>query len=181
LRYMTCEKGGDEVSARSLESRRNKTSTHLLRAVDLRPVPEQTEQDLLGESGVLLEELDDAVGELRVIEGEGLGLVERNEGSGEEGLVLLLEWEGESVNDGPEDLEQLSDSVVTLGLIDELEEHVVDGASDEGSEVEEASVDSMQRRLEKVSLPRVLAVEEFEELERRAEVRSGQGEESRHV
>lgn len=39
----------------------------LLRRVDLGPVPKETQKNLLGEHGILLEELDDTVGELGVV------------------------------------------------------------------------------------------------------------------
>jgi hypothetical protein len=136
----------------------------LLWAVDLRPVPEQAEEDLLRKRRVLLEELDDAIGELRVVEGERLGFVERDEDSGEEGLVLLLERKSEAVDDGTEDLEKLGDAVMALGLVDELEEDVVDGTSDEGSEVEEFAVDAVEGRFEEVALSRVFRVEQLKKL-----------------
>ncbi len=48
--------------------------------------------------------------------------------------MLLLERQCETVDDGAQDLEQLGNAIVALGLIDELEEDVVDGSSDEGSQ-----------------------------------------------
>jgi hypothetical protein len=69
--------------------------------------------------------------------------------------VLLLQGQGKAVDDGAEDLEQLGDAVVPLGVVDELEEDVVDGAADEGAQVEELAVDPVQRRLEEVALSRV--------------------------
>jgi len=108
--------------------------------------------------------LNDTVGELGVVESEGFGLVQGDEDSGEEGLVFFFEREGESVDDGSQDFEEFGDSVVTFGFVDKLEEDVVDGATDEGSEVEEATVDSMKGSFEEVSLSGIFAVEEFEEL-----------------
>lgn len=137
----------------------------LLRRVDLGPVLEEASDDVLRQARVLLEELDDAVGELGVVQREALDLVEREEDAGEERLVLVLEREGEAVDDGPEDLEELGDSVVALRLVDELEEDVVDRAANEGAEVEEFAVDAVEGRLEEVALPGILAVEEFEELQ----------------
>ena len=152
----------------------------LLRAVDLGPVSQQTEQDLLRKRRILLEELNDTVGELRMVEGEGFGFVQGDEDSGEEGFVFFFEREGESVDDGSEDFEELGDSVVTFGFVDELEEDVVDGTTDEGSKVEEATVDSMESGFEEVSLSRIFAVEEFEELRGRRRKRvseeKGRGE-----
>jgi hypothetical protein len=48
---------------------------------------------------------------------------------------------------------------VSLSLVDELEEYIVDGATDKGAEVEELAVDSVKRRFEKVSFSRVFTVE----------------------
>lgn len=138
----------------------------LLRRVDLGPVPKETQKNLLGEHGILLEELDDTVGELGVVKSERLGLVERDEDPGKECLVLLLERERETIDDGSEDLEQFCNAVVALRLVDELEEDVVDRPADEGPEVEELAVDPVERRLEKVALSGVLAVKELKELRR---------------
>lgn len=138
----------------------------LLGRVDLGPVLEQAIDDLLRQTRVLLEELNDAVRQLRVVQGESLDLVQRNEDAREERLVLLLERERETVDYGAEDLEQLGDPVVALRLVDELEEDVVDRPTDEGAEVEEFAVDSVEGRLEEVALAGILAVEEFEELQR---------------
>ena len=43
-----------------------------------------------------------------------------------EGLVLLLEWESEPVDDGSQDLQQLSNTVVSLSLVDKAVEDIVD-------------------------------------------------------
>ena len=51
----------------------------LLGAVDLGPEPEQTADDWLSEGGILLQELDHAVGQLGVIHGEGAHLVQRHQ------------------------------------------------------------------------------------------------------
>ena len=51
----------------------------LLGAVDLGPEPEQAADDWLGEGGILLQELDHAVGQLRVIHGERAHLVQRHQ------------------------------------------------------------------------------------------------------
>ena len=90
--------------------------------------------------------------------------MKRDEHTGQERLVFLLERKGESVDDGTEYFQELGDSVVSLGLVDELEEYVVDRTTNERSEVEEFSVDSVKGRLEEITLSRVLAVEEFQKL-----------------
>lgn len=79
--------------------------------------------------------------------------------------MLLLEGQGEAVDNGPEDLEQLGNTVESLGLVGELEEDVVDRPSDERPQVEELAVDAMQGGLEEVSLARVLRVKELQELQ----------------
>lgn len=53
---------------------------------------------------------------------------------------------------------------MSLRLVDELEEDVVDRPTDEGAKVEEFPVDPVEGRLEEVALAGVLAVEEFKEL-----------------
>ena len=63
----------------------------LLGTVRLGPELEQAADDLLGETGILFEELDDAVGELRMIDAEQLGFVQRQEHLDEKVLVLVLE------------------------------------------------------------------------------------------
>ena len=52
-----------------------------------------------------------------MIQREAFDLVQRQQDSTEERLVLLLEREGEAVDDRAEDLEQLGDAVVALGVI----------------------------------------------------------------
>lgn len=51
---------------------------------------------------------------------------------------------------------------MSLGLIDELEKYIVDGSTDERSEIEEFAVYSVQGGFQKVSFSRVFTVEEFE-------------------
>ena len=82
----------------------------------------------VSELGVLLEVLRDAVGQLLVVllDGGAGGLVQRDQRAGQELLVLVLEGEGEAVDDGAEDLEQLGDAVVPLRLVDEAVEDVAD-------------------------------------------------------
>lgn len=77
----------------------------LLGRVDFGPILEQAIDDLLRQARVLFEELDDAVRQLRVVQREALDLVQRDEDAREERLVLLLQREGEAVDDGSEDLE----------------------------------------------------------------------------
>lgn len=99
-----------------------------------------------------------------MVERQALDLVERQQDSGKEGLVLFLERQGETVDDGPQNLEQLGDAVVTLSFVDECVKDVVDRPSDEGPQIEEFAVNPMECRLEEVSFPRVFAVKEVEQL-----------------
>ena len=45
--------------------------------------------------------------------------------------MFLLEWQGKSVNNGSQYFKKLGNSVEALSLVDELEEDIVDGTSDE--------------------------------------------------
>lgn len=57
---------------------------------------------------------------------------------------------------------QLSNSIVTLGLVDKSVENVVDLLANVGAKAQEFSIDAMQRCLEKVTFPGVFAIEKFE-------------------
>lgn len=76
--------------------------------------------------------------------------------------MLLFERQGESVYDRTQNLEQLGDAIEALRFVNELEEDIVDGASNVGSQIEEFPVDTMKGSLEEVSLAWVFGVEEFE-------------------
>ena len=99
-----------------------------------------------------------------------------NEQPHEERLVLLFERQGESVNDGSQNLQELSDPIVSFRLVNEIEEHVVDASPDGSSQVEELPVYPMQRCLEEIALAGVLGIEEFEQVqdERLVDVPFGQ-------
>ena len=103
----------------------------LLRAVDLGPVPEETENDLLGEGRIFLEELHDTVGQLRVVHTEALDLVQGDEHSRQEQLVFFLERQCEAVDDRAEYLEKLCNTIEPFRLVYELEEDIIDRPSDE--------------------------------------------------
>jgi hypothetical protein len=137
----------------------------LLGRVDLGPIPQETHHDLFRQRSVFFQELDDTVGELRVVERQRFGLVQGDEDPGEESFVFLLERECEPVDDGTEYLEELSDSVVSLGFIDKLEKDIVDGSTDESSEVEEFPINPVEGRLEEIPFPRILAIEQLQQLQ----------------
>jgi hypothetical protein len=136
----------------------------LLGAVYLWPVAEEAKNHLFGQSSVLFKELDNAVCQLRMVHAKTLDFVKRNQDPSKEQLVLLLQWQGKAVDDRTENLEELRNTIEPLGLIDELEEDVVDGATDVGSQVEEFSVYAMQSGFEEVALSGVFGIEQLEKL-----------------
>lgn len=80
--------------------------------------------------------------------------------------MFFFERQCETVDDGAENFQQLRDTVVSLGLVHELEEDVVDGSPDECTQVEKFPVDSVQGSFQKVAFPRIFAVEQFQQLEK---------------
>lgn len=73
--------------------------------------------------------------------------------------MLFLQRQSEAIDDGAKNLEELSDAVESLSLVNELEENVVDGAANVRTEIEEFTIYAMKRGLEKVAFTRVLRVE----------------------
>jgi len=138
--------------------------SYLLLRAGLGPELEQPLDDLLREGGVLLQELHDAVGQLRVVQRQAAHFMQGNQHLDQELLVLRLQGQGEPVDNGAEDLEQLAHAVEVLRLVDEAQEEVVDLLADEGAQPEEFAVDAVQDRLEEVPLPRVLAVKQLQQL-----------------
>lgn len=65
-----------------------------------------------------------------MVHAEALHFVHGQEHSSQEELVFLLQRQSESVDNGTQDFEQLSDSVVAFCFVHELEEDVVDGSAD---------------------------------------------------
>lgn len=78
-----------------------------------------------------------------MVHAQALDLVQRDQHSRQEQLVLFLERKGEAVDDGAQDFEQLGDTIKTLGLIDELEEDIIDGPSNIRPQVQELAIDAM--------------------------------------
>lgn len=91
-----------------------------------------------------------------MVHAEALDLVQRNKHSGEKELVLLLQWQCEPVDDGTENLEEFGNAIEPLGLVDKLEEDVVDGAPNVGSKVQKFPVDAVKRSLEEVAFSGIL-------------------------
>jgi hypothetical protein len=90
--------------------------------------------------------------------------VQRDEHSCEEQLVLLLQGQRKSVDDGAEDFKELGDAIESLSLVNELEEDIVDRTTDVRAEVEELPVDAMEGSLEEVAFSWVLGVEKLQQL-----------------
>lgn len=64
-----------------------------------------------------------------MVHAETLHFVQWDEHSCEEQLVLLLQRQREPVDDGTKNLKKFSNAVESFGFIDELEEDVVDRAT----------------------------------------------------
>lgn len=79
--------------------------------------------------------------------------------------MFLLERDGEAVDDGAEDLEELADAVVSLCLVHKSVENVANGLADEGAVGHELPINAVQDGLQVVSFTRVFRVEQFYELE----------------
>jgi hypothetical protein len=90
--------------------------------------------------------------------------VQRDEHSCEEQLVLLLQRQRETIDDGAEDFKELGDAIESLSLVNELEEDVVDRTTNVRAEVEELSVDAMKGGLEEIAFSWVLGVEKLQQL-----------------
>ena len=113
---------------------------HFLGGIYFRPVFEETENNFLCQGAVLLQELNDTVRELGVLHRETLDFVERNKNAHQERLMFVLEGQCKSVDDRSEDLKEFSNAIMPLRLIDEVVEHVVNGAPDGCAEIEKFAV-----------------------------------------
>mmetsp|Transcript_118593 Transcript_118593/g.342948 ORF Transcript_118593/g.342948 Transcript_118593/m.342948 type:complete len:453 (+) Transcript_118593:216-1574(+) len=182
-----CALGNLEVRARDAES--EAAEEHVLHAVELgrlrqlerllelvqeehlfggdrhRPIPKHGRDDVVRQTRVLLDVLGHAVRELLVEACERLHLVQRDQRLDQKVLVLVLERQGEAVDDGAQDLEQLTDAVLGLAFVDDLEEDVLDRATDKGPQRHELAVDAVEDRFQVVALARVLGVEQLQKLE----------------
>jgi hypothetical protein len=88
---------------------------------------------LFCQSCIFLQKLDNTVRKLGVIHAKALHLVKGYQNSCEKQLVFLLQRQGETINDRSQNLQQLRDSIETLSLVNKLEEHIVDRATDKGA------------------------------------------------
>ena len=73
-------------------------------------------------------------------------------------------WQVVQEDSPSQDLQKLRNSVVSLLLVNELEEDVVDWAADERTQVQELAINAMKRRFQKVALTRILTVEQLQQL-----------------
>mmetsp|Transcript_25204 Transcript_25204/g.70452 ORF Transcript_25204/g.70452 Transcript_25204/m.70452 type:complete len:265 (-) Transcript_25204:242-1036(-) len=135
----------------------------------------------MSEARVLLNVLRHAVGKLLIERREGPHLMQWNQGLEQELLVLVFQRQREAVDNAPQDLQQLADTTVVIGLVDDLEEDVLDGAADERAEGHELAVYSVQDRFEVVPLAGVLGVEELEQLHHEVLVHEALGNLRVHV
>mmetsp|Transcript_45818 Transcript_45818/g.147118 ORF Transcript_45818/g.147118 Transcript_45818/m.147118 type:complete len:304 (+) Transcript_45818:779-1690(+) len=78
--------------------------------------------------------------------------------------MLVLERQCETVDDAAEYFQKLTNTVVSLALVDDLEEDVLDGPADEGAEGHELAVDAVEDGLQVVALTRILGVEQLQKL-----------------
>lgn len=78
--------------------------------------------------------------------------------------MFFLKRQRKTIDDRPENLEELRNSIKPFCLVDKLEEDVVYRASDVGPEVQEFSVDSMERSLEEIPFAGIFRVKQFKKL-----------------
>ena len=70
-----------------------------------------------------------------MIHRETLDFVQGKENPHQERLVLVLQRQCESVDNGTQNFQQFRDTIVSLCFIDELEEHIVDASPNRGTQV----------------------------------------------
>ena len=73
-----------------------------------------------------------------------MGLMQRYEHLLQELLVLLLEWDGETVYDAAQYFKQLGNAIELLMLINEPQEYVVYLLADVGAQTQEFAINTMQ-------------------------------------
>ncbi len=111
------------------------------------PVAQQARDHLPREGVVLCNVQGHAVGELGVVRPDGFRLVQRDEGLDEHDLVLVLDGDGEAVDDGGKYLQHLRNAVVGLRLQDKLVEDVANHTADQGAPLGELAVDAVRNGL----------------------------------
>ena len=84
-----------------------------------------------------------------------------NKNTSQEGLVLLFQGNGKTVDDGSQYFQELCNAIMTFSLVDELEEYVIYRTANEGSEVEKFAINAMEGSFEEITFSGVLRVEKF--------------------
>mmetsp|Transcript_34091 Transcript_34091/g.96634 ORF Transcript_34091/g.96634 Transcript_34091/m.96634 type:complete len:367 (+) Transcript_34091:973-2073(+) len=92
-----------------------------------------------------------------------LGLVQWHQRAVQKVLMLLLQRQGKPVNNGTQNLQQLSDAVVTLRLVDEAVEDVVHRLADKRAVHHELAVYTVEDGLQVVALAGVLRVKQLQQ------------------
>lgn len=69
--------------------------------------------------------------------------MQRHKHSDQERFMLLLQGQCKPIDDASQDFQQLSNTIETFRLVDELEKYIVDGFSNVGSQVQEFSIESV--------------------------------------
>lgn len=99
-----------------------------------------------------------------MVHAQTFDLMQRKQHSGEEKFVLFFEWQCEAIDYGTQNLEQLCNAVEALGLVCELEEHVIDRASDVRPQVQEFAINPMKSCLEEISFTWVFRIKQLKKL-----------------
>jgi hypothetical protein len=102
---------------------------------------------LLGKSRILFQELNNTIRQLRMIQNQTLGFVQRHQNPRQKDLVLLLERQGKPIDDTPQDLEEFGNPIKVFRLVHKLEKDIVDGPADKRAKAEEFPVYSVERGL----------------------------------
>mmetsp|Transcript_35887 Transcript_35887/g.61224 ORF Transcript_35887/g.61224 Transcript_35887/m.61224 type:complete len:261 (-) Transcript_35887:642-1424(-) len=138
---------------------------HLFARARPGPAFEESIKDGCGSISILLNILNDTVGQLLVVQSYTLGLVEGDQCTDQELQVLLLQRNGKSINDGAQNFKQFSDSIMTFCLIDKAVEHIGNGPADERPVRHELSINSVKDCLQVVTLTRILRIKQLHKLE----------------
>ena len=88
-----------------------------------------------------------------------------NKNTSQEGLVLVFQGNGKTVDDGSQYFQEFCNAIMTFSLVDELEEYIIYRTANESSEVEKFAVNAMEGSLEEITFSGVLRVKEFEKVE----------------
>ena len=103
------------------------------------------------------------IGQVRAMHFEILHFVKRKKRALEERLVLLLQREGEPVDDRAQDLQEFGNAIVGLVVDDDAIEEVLSRLPNKQPQRHDLAVDPVKDRLQIVALAWILGIEEFEE------------------